>query len=55
MNLFQFSKKNLETKDLNFEYVKQKEQLILPIYFPNFIYIPSEKEIKNFNLYILNK
>ena len=50
-----FEKKNSETKDLNFEYVKQKEQLILPIYFPNFMDILSEEEIKNFNLYILNK
>ena len=35
--------------------MKQKEQLILPIYFPNLIDIPSEEEIKKFNLYILNK
>ena len=36
----------------NFELITEKNQLILPIYFPEYIKIPTEKEIQNFNQYM---
>jgi len=48
---FNFHMKSF-AQELNFEYVQSKEQLILPIYFPNFIEQPDDKEIKKFNKYM---
>ena len=41
------------TQELNFEYVQSKEQLILPIYLPNFIGTPNDIQIEKFNNYML--
>ena len=42
-------------QELNFEYVQSKEQLILPIYLPDFIGQPVEKQIQKFNSYVLHE
>ena len=41
------------SRELNFEYVKSKNQLILPIFLPNFIGDPNDKQIQKFNNYML--
>ena len=51
-NIVQFE---LSSKDFNFEYIKEKEQLILPIYLPNYINQANESKIQKFNEYILNE
>ena len=37
----------------NFEYISDKNQLILPIFFPEYIKNPEEREIQFFNKYML--
>ena len=51
-NIVQFE---LSSKDFNFEYIKEKEQLILSIYLPNYINQANESKIQKFNEYILNE
>ena len=51
---------NNENNDLGkdlffFEYIKEKEQLILPLYISEFVKIPTNNEIQKFNEYLLNK
>ena len=44
-----------KVEQFNFEFVQDKEQLILPIFMPNFTGTPTEEEIENFNHYLINK
>ncbi len=37
----------------NFEYISDKNQLILPLFFPEYIKVPTEVEIQFFNKYML--
>ena len=42
-----------KTDKFNFEYISDKNQLILPIFFPEYIKVPTEVEIQFFNKYML--
>ena len=56
-----YSPKNIETKQLendenfSFEYINKKEDLILPLYYPDLIDYPSKNEIMEFNEFLLDK
>lgn len=52
-NCFLNNMKNNKNNNFSFEYIEESKQLILPLYLTDFLGIPNQNEIKDFNKFVL--
>jgi hypothetical protein len=52
-NCFSNNFQSNQNNNFSFEYIQESRQLILPLYLTDFLGIPNQNEIKDFNIFVL--